>query len=590
MCTNWSLSIVYDNYLSNPFIWAHELGHCLGLTHDGSNSCSQNNYLMSTVFRGNINAYLFSSCSRQQLKSKLPLFKCLNTNTSISLPTTAKLFLYGNSNNLDAQCQNIFGNKSAYCHISNFDICSYYYCRNADSGTCCSSTFTPAALGTSCGESAWCINGNCVKRLDTAQESSTEWSEWSACSNTCDIGVQKRTRTCTSSFCTNNTLEVRSCDTNKPCSIPLRDIPCNSYGYLAIQNSDCSQVSCFSTSGWATIYRSQPDGTPCFFDNSGVCVSGVCHSVGCDGQFNGTSRYDRCGKCNGDGSSCSSNVTIMNAPSKDPAFNLTLPAKTFNWQIEVDYVCKRTITILDTKKISYPFKYATINIRNNIFSIVYQYTTIKIISSSILTETFVVMIAKINPKCGVFNNKVPIKYSYGQPNITATTYMWMNVQNGSCSVTCGVGYMYVQIACVRKDDQTIVSDSFCSPQIKPSNYLPCLKGSCAASWIYSDWLPCSKPCATGVTSRTAYCGTLNSSGNIIAVSNATCTSSLGIVSKTCNEVACPGRYVTSSWSECVNRMKTRTVSCSVIDKDGKDMLAENIFCLDAQIPPSSSAC
>eukprot|EP00118_Oscarella_pearsei_P022124 m.252618 g.252618 ORF g.252618 m.252618 type:complete len:122 (+) comp40353_c0_seq58:2189-2554(+) len=48
-----------------------------------------------------------------------------------------------------------------------------------------------------------------------------------------------------------------------------------------------------------------PNGTPCSTnDTYHRCVNGQCQIVGCDNILKSTQVLDKCGKCNGDGSSC----------------------------------------------------------------------------------------------------------------------------------------------------------------------------------------------------------------------------------------------------------------------------------------------
>ncbi|XP_048338050.1 A disintegrin and metalloproteinase with thrombospondin motifs 7-like [Sphaerodactylus townsendi] len=48
------------------------------------------------------------------------------------------------------------------------------------------------------------------------------------------------------------------------------------------------------------------DGTPCYDGNSSrdVCINGICKNVGCDFEIDSYAVEDRCGVCQGDGSTC----------------------------------------------------------------------------------------------------------------------------------------------------------------------------------------------------------------------------------------------------------------------------------------------
>jgi len=46
------------------------------------------------------------------------------------------------------------------------------------------------------------------------------------------------------------------------------------------------------------------DGTRCRTNSLDVCIAGRCEPVGCDRQLYSTAMLDRCGVCNGDGTTC----------------------------------------------------------------------------------------------------------------------------------------------------------------------------------------------------------------------------------------------------------------------------------------------
>lgn len=46
------------------------------------------------------------------------------------------------------------------------------------------------------------------------------------------------------------------------------------------------------------------DGTPCTPDSTSVCVQGQCVKAGCDRVIGSDKRFDKCGICGGDGSTC----------------------------------------------------------------------------------------------------------------------------------------------------------------------------------------------------------------------------------------------------------------------------------------------
>lgn len=46
------------------------------------------------------------------------------------------------------------------------------------------------------------------------------------------------------------------------------------------------------------------DGTPCSPDSTSVCVQGQCVKAGCDHIIDSKKKFDKCGICGGNGSTC----------------------------------------------------------------------------------------------------------------------------------------------------------------------------------------------------------------------------------------------------------------------------------------------
>lgn len=46
------------------------------------------------------------------------------------------------------------------------------------------------------------------------------------------------------------------------------------------------------------------DGTPCSPDSTSVCVQGQCVKAGCDRMIGSNKKFDKCGICGGNGSTC----------------------------------------------------------------------------------------------------------------------------------------------------------------------------------------------------------------------------------------------------------------------------------------------
>ncbi|XP_069120552.1 ADAMTS-like protein 2 [Argopecten irradians] len=167
------------------------------------------------------------------------------------------------------------------------------------------------------------------------------WNEFSPCSRSCGVGIKRRTRTCYrfgrrpitpvgSELCRGEVEQHRTCNIRK-CpdgALDFRSLQCAFFNGLNHNNQrlswkpfitghvpntsrkrlhPCSLVcSAVDVAGLVVKFTSQVvDGTSCSHDdNPKVCVKGQCETLGCDFKLDSSAIFDRCGVCNGDGSSC----------------------------------------------------------------------------------------------------------------------------------------------------------------------------------------------------------------------------------------------------------------------------------------------
>ncbi|XP_056012019.1 uncharacterized protein LOC125678701 [Ostrea edulis] len=177
VCKSQSVSIVEDHF---DFIMltvaAHELGHSLSASHDGtgSNSCNSNDaYIMSASSSvvTSTNPWKFSSCSTKEFTTYINSLNyggsnCMTTLSGTFDPTALNKFtsLPGQIFDADAQCKHIRGAGSSFCKFpykGNYTtICSTLWCQKTDgSGKCTSSV---GGDGLQCGHRKWCISGLCT--------------------------------------------------------------------------------------------------------------------------------------------------------------------------------------------------------------------------------------------------------------------------------------------------------------------------------------------------------------------------------------------------------------------------------------------
>uniref|UniRef100_A0A672Z045 ADAMTS-like 2 n=1 Tax=Sphaeramia orbicularis TaxID=375764 RepID=A0A672Z045_9TELE len=163
-----------------------------------------------------------------------------------------------------------------------------------------------------------------------------EWAKWTACTRTCGGGVQSQERHCLKQrskvlagkdnmTCTGTAKKYHLCNT-KECPAAgrsFREEQCWSFNsqlyngrnyqwkplypddYVHISSNPCD-LHCTTTDGQRQLMVAARDGTSCKYSSyRGVCVDGKCEPIGCDGVLFSSNTLDKCGVCQGDGSSCS---------------------------------------------------------------------------------------------------------------------------------------------------------------------------------------------------------------------------------------------------------------------------------------------
>ncbi|XP_051981577.1 ADAMTS-like protein 2 [Xyrauchen texanus] len=163
-----------------------------------------------------------------------------------------------------------------------------------------------------------------------------EWTKWTACTRTCGGGVMSQERHCLKQrkrtttgkdtmMCTGNAKKYHLCNT-KECPATgrsFREEQCWSFNsqvyngkyyhwkplypddYVHISSNPCD-LHCTTSDGQRQLMVPARDGTSCKYSNfRGVCVNGRCEPIGCDGILFSPNTLDKCGVCQGNGSSCS---------------------------------------------------------------------------------------------------------------------------------------------------------------------------------------------------------------------------------------------------------------------------------------------
>ncbi|GAB6021031.1 hypothetical protein CHUAL_003668 [Chamberlinius hualienensis] len=168
MCRRlYSCSINEGTTFESVFVISHELGHNLGMQHDGEknkNDCSETDYIMSSSLGPGKTTW--SSCSNENLKEffNSPASICLN-DRSFPKPELdhRSRYLPGQIYPAAVQCKSSYGSKyKPYLTDENpfNNVCRELWCAN---GTVARRAH-PALDGTTCKSQHQCFHGKCVHK------------------------------------------------------------------------------------------------------------------------------------------------------------------------------------------------------------------------------------------------------------------------------------------------------------------------------------------------------------------------------------------------------------------------------------------
>lgn len=600
-----SCSISEDTGLPLAFTVAHELGHNFGIQHDGSgNECEpvgKRPFVMSPQLLYGTSLPKWSSCSRQYITRFLDRGwgRCLDDppgHNRLSVTSLLPGVLYSAPH----QCRLQYGSSSALCQDMD-DVCNTLWCTV---GKTCHSKLDGAVDGTSCGQDKWCISGRCVsvgqfpEKVDGGWAS---WSEWSTCTRTCGSGVQSAQRDCDNPlpvhrgrYCLGERRRYRVCNPS-PCALEqpsFRDLQCSHfdslpykgqlYNWEAVINrvSPC-ELHCRPLNEHFSekMRDAVTDGTSCYEGSKSrdMCINGICKSVGCDLVIDSGAVEDRCGVCNGNGSTCATvKKTFVESEGLGYVDIGLIPEGA--WDIRIEEVAEAGNFLAlrsdstnkyflnggwtiqwngEYKAAGALFKYERTGQLENLTS-----------PGPTLEPLWIQLLFQES------NPGVRYEYTINQngaehTDTAAGVFYWKHGSWSECSVTCGTGVQRQTVHCVERS-RGIVEEHLCDPVTRPENNRSrCERDPCPPRWWVGEWQKCSSSCgALGLSIRAVLCVQALSVEEKKALQPSDCEHMPKPESASpCNtHVPCPSDWTSGNWSQCSvscgSGSRWRNVSCS----------------------------
>ncbi|XP_048259163.1 low-density lipoprotein receptor-related protein 1-like isoform X13 [Haliotis rufescens] len=465
-----------------------------------------------------------------------------------------------------------------------------------------------------------------------------QWSDFSPCSRTCGGGVQARTRGCIHKGsgkgmgCVGPDHEYSSCDTD-PCprdSEDFRSMQCAQFNHLPMilngqaktydwvphfdeKNRCALKCHALGTAVVRELEEMVTDGTQCDSpEHFGICVGGVCQTVGCDRVIGSVMEEDRCRVCGGDGSACLTEKGAFTQDNLNVGYHevLTIPEGSTSITIREMKPSHSYLGLKNARGMYYINGGRDRTSQKAIAGTIFQYYSAEnkddkvesILSRGPTNETLIVMLVARDGNPGV-------RFEYSSPQSLVDKanptdrFTWVYGQWTGCSAECGTGYQLRAVSCMDRQSGGTVNMRSCDLLERPRANQTCNMGSCAEdrtngySWVLGHWDECSVSCGVGEQTQLAYCQEKGTMGQTIFVSDDICLRYLGEkpeYKRVCEgESGCP-RWATGAWNECGVTCgygyQTRRVYCQR-DSDGEDpTTVPNWECKLADKPKDRKRC
>nr|XP_010953483.1 A disintegrin and metalloproteinase with thrombospondin motifs 7 [Camelus bactrianus] len=619
-----SCNINEDTGLPLAFTVAHELGHSFGIQHDGSgNDCEpvgKRPFIMSPQLLYDAAPLTWSRCSREYITRFLDRGwgLCLDDSPAkdvIDFPSVPPGILY----DVGHQCRLQYGAYSVFCDDMD-NVCHTLWC---SVGTTCHSKLDAAVDGTRCGESKWCLNGECVPvgfRPEAVDGGWSGWSAWSVCSRSCGVGVQSAERQCTQpvpkyrgKYCVGERKRFRlcnlqACPTGRP---SFRQVQCSHFDAMlykgqlhtwvpVVNDVNPCELHCRPSNEYFAekLRDAVVDGTPCYQGQASrdLCINGICKNVGCDFEIDSGAVEDRCGVCHGNGSTCHTvSGTFEEAEGLGYVDVGLIPAGAREIHIEEVAEAANFLALRSED----PDKYflnggwtiqwnGDYQVAGTTFTYARTGNWENLTSPGPTDEPVWIQLLFQESNPGVRYEYTIHREADGHGQIQPPEFSWHYGPWTKCTVTCGTGMQRQSVHCTERQAGP-VDERHCDPLGRPDDrQRKCSEEPCPARWWAGEWQPCSSSCGPGGLSRRAVlCIRSVGLDEQSALELPACEHLPRPSAETpCNrDVPCPATWAVGNWSRC-------SVTCGP-GTQHRSILCTNdtgVPCDEAQRPTSEATC
>nr|XP_055062238.1 A disintegrin and metalloproteinase with thrombospondin motifs 1 [Misgurnus anguillicaudatus]XP_055062239.1 A disintegrin and metalloproteinase with thrombospondin motifs 1 [Misgurnus anguillicaudatus] len=561
-----SCSIIEDDGLQAAFTVAHELGHVFNMPHDDAKQCASVNgdhwssHMMASTLSNLNQLQPWSPCSALMITSFLDNGhgQCLLDKPQ--RPQQLPQSLPGTVYNADRQCRLTFGEESHHC-LDSSTTCAVLWCTVTTTNglVVCQTKNFPWADGTPCGSDSYCMAGQCLSKSEAAKFQTPvnggwgSWGPWGDCSRSCGGGVQYSFRDCDNplpknggKFCEGKRIQYRSCNTEAcPDSngLTFREEQCLAHNdissqvsfgsgegvewvpkYAGVSPKDrCKLVCRAKGTGYFFVLKPKvADGTPCTPDSTSVCVQGQCVKAGCDHIIGSNKRFDKCGVCGGDGSTCKKVSGSMERARAGYQDVVTIPAGATHLDVKQKSLGGRrqdnsylAVRRRDgTYLLNGDYKLTTLETDIPLRGALLRYSGSsanleRLRSFAPLPESLTIQVLSVGD-----SPRPRVKYSYFAPrpvsnpnrlSINAISEAggaeWTLREWGPCSKTCGGGVQKRVVICLNAYGR---QSKECPEELRPASSQSCGVQACQ-SWLLGEWSACSKTCGRGFRKRLLRC-------------------------------------------------------------------------------------